>query len=209
MEEKIIRNGLFSVRSDGTIFRIVNGEKILANQCKTSRNKKYHTVCAQIDGKQRHFYVHRLVAEAFIPNPLNKPQVNHIDGNPSNNKVENLEWVTNFENMTHAYKTGLIRRHRCVWCGNSTYSRQCLCPKCYERKQWRLELNLIKINKAKLLEHNIRNIDTNILTLKQQEVLWYLSQGMTCSDIARFLRVSKQAVNMHIQNILKLEVSQE
>lgn len=51
--------------------------------------------------------LHRLIAECFIPNPENKPVVNHIDGNKRNYKIENLEWATHQENSQHAWNNGL------------------------------------------------------------------------------------------------------
>ena len=55
------------------------------------------------------FRSHVIVAQTFIKNDDNKPQINHIDGNKKNNNIDNLEWVTNRENIIHAYKNGLIK----------------------------------------------------------------------------------------------------
>lgn len=70
--------------------------------------KGYHTVHIPMnDGKTRHLRVHRLVAEAFIPNPNSLPQVNHIDGIKDNNYVTNLEWCKSLENVSHARDNNL------------------------------------------------------------------------------------------------------
>jgi hypothetical protein len=70
-------------------------------------DKGYYRVGIRKDKNKIMFHVHRLVGAAFIPNPENKPEINHIDGNPLNNCVENLEWCTRSENSIHSYKTGL------------------------------------------------------------------------------------------------------
>lgn len=64
-------------------------------------NKGYLRVRLYKNGKSKNHRIHRLVAQAFIPNPENKPQVNHIDEDKTNNRVDSIEWVTNRENNNH------------------------------------------------------------------------------------------------------------
>ena len=84
--------------------RFVKGKLLYQN---TNKQVCYKQVNLWKNNQGKFLYVHRLVAEAFINNPENKPEVNHIDGNKHNNCVENLEWVTSSENSYHASETGL------------------------------------------------------------------------------------------------------
>lgn len=80
-------------------------EKILKITSKSSGG--YFMVFLSKDGKRELFYIHRLVAEHFVPNPKNKPFVNHLDCNKQNNDEENLTFVTRVENDRHAFRHGL------------------------------------------------------------------------------------------------------
>ena len=73
-------------------------------------SQEYQSVDLRKGGKSHSKKIHRLVAEAFIPNTNNKPQINHIDENKFNNRVDNLEWVTSKENVNHG--TGIVRRSK-------------------------------------------------------------------------------------------------
>lgn len=95
------------VRDNITGITYKTKEKIMRPAC----NKKgYLGTMIGRNGKTKSVKVHRLVAEAFIPNPLRLHEVNHIDGNKSNNSVENLEWVTHQENMAHAARENLMNK---------------------------------------------------------------------------------------------------
>ena len=86
-----------------TMKRVIK-EKLL----KEDKTGRYLRVSLSKNGIKQRFSINRLVAQAFIPNIKNKPQVNHKDGNRDNNQVENLEWCTAKENMQHARSNNLI-----------------------------------------------------------------------------------------------------
>ena len=83
--------------------RIISLRTEKERKCSTDKDG-YLYFGITLNKKKKNLKVHRVVAEAFIPNPLNLEQVNHIDGNVKNNCVDNLEWVTNKQNTTHYHR---------------------------------------------------------------------------------------------------------
>lgn len=94
----------YSINKNGIVFSLKKGRKQLSI---TNTKNGYCQVELCINGIRKKHLLHRLVAESFIPNVLNKPQVNHIDGNKKNNSVLNLEWCTRSENQLHSINLGL------------------------------------------------------------------------------------------------------
>lgn len=110
--------GSYEIDSDGYVQSLDKLRRFGKGGCRIRRIKGrvlkpslcgdgYECVTLSHNQKHKKFLVHRLVAAAFIPNPHSKPEVNHKDGDKTNNHVDNLEWVTRSENEVHAYRVGL------------------------------------------------------------------------------------------------------
>ncbi len=93
----------YEIYDNGAVFSI-KSNKFLKIALST---KGYMKVDICVNSIKKKKFIHRLLAEAFIPNPLNKPIVNHINGIKTDNQLENLEWCTSSENQSHAYRLKL------------------------------------------------------------------------------------------------------
>lgn len=136
--------GILQVSDTGQVKRLARYKKSKAGSMTYMPDKilklsvssyGYHRCCISIDNQKYDLLVHRLVAEAFVSNPENKPEVNHINGVKTDNRPENLEWCTTAENIQHAQAIGLSADQPK---GDSNKLSQQLC-------QYDLSGNLIKV----------------------------------------------------------------
>jgi hypothetical protein len=108
----------YVINKIGQIKRISSGKILKINYATT-----YPSVSLSVDNKKSLGLIHRMLAIAFIPNPDNKPQVNHKNGNKKDFSLDNLEWSTSSENCQHAYDTGLaIVSEKCKYVLSKTHS---------------------------------------------------------------------------------------
>ena len=99
---KMIDGYPYYVTEDGRVYSLHSNKWVAISEHNNRKTAtKYRSVSLHWKGKQKRALVHRLVAEAFIPNPENLPEVNHKDMDKSNNHVSNLEWCTHAENCQH------------------------------------------------------------------------------------------------------------
>lgn len=104
--------GLYQISNFGNVKSLAKGdgngnrERLLRQENMVRNTTVYKRVSLSAKGKVKRFSVHRLVGKMFIDNPEQKPMINHIDNNGSNNHVSNLEWCTHSENMLHSQKQG-------------------------------------------------------------------------------------------------------
>lgn len=102
--------GYYKISNQGRVMsikRLNRGVDMIMSPMIGGGGGRYRAISFSVKGKIKKYFIHRLVAKAFIPNPALYREVNHLDGNPSNNCVENLEWCDKRHNHLHAYATGL------------------------------------------------------------------------------------------------------
>ena len=174
----IDEDGLYTkyiVVSDGSILKI---DKYRLKKPKLQRTKTNYLMSQlSIAGKRKGYTIHRLVAQAFIENPDNKPQVNHIDGNKLNNHIDNLEWCTASENIVHAYETGLHK---------ISYGEESNNPKVTKKQVKRI---------CELLEENVCTLDEIANDVGTTRVIVYnIKHKLAWLSISKYYKVDNHTV---------------
>lgn len=164
------------------------------------------------------YTIHRLVAMAFIPNPNNLPEVNHIDGNPLNNHVENLEWCDRSYNISHAWETGLQPQRHASNCSltqeEADSIRYLYSKENYSIKDLSEMYSVCKTTIKDILNGKYYNLNKDIESVSKSktqpklqqydaDVIRYIynnySSIITITDLSKVFEIDRKTVRMIIQ----------
>lgn len=204
------KNNLVNV-GDGNFWVSKKGEVYLDQNGFKKANIIYKdfipSVSISKNNKQLSYYVKRLLAEAFLPNPEHKTMVCNLDNNSKNISLSNLQWVTQSE-LTAMHVVN--RKRHCKKCNKLIkyqYENEDICEKCYNKRKKENE-NLEKEKRERIKEANSKlfsNLNLDKLTKKQQEVIEMKLKGYENSEIAKELNITRQ----YVFSILKLLIAKE
>ncbi len=132
MRSKKLFNGKIEVYEDGSVYKV--DDKGIRSDAKmnmlNNRGNEYLTASVTIDGKQKHFYPRRVIAEAFVPNPNGHEYVEQIDGDPYNLSVNNIRWMSHEDRYKKMNETRAKNSHPCEKCGELIHHSRSDCAKC-------------------------------------------------------------------------------
>ena len=197
MERKKIADFDYEVDRQGNIYRIGNDKP----KYQSVNRDGYKVVGLWKNNKSTAKTVHRLIALAFLPNPENKPCVNHINGDKQDNRLENLEWATYSENTIHSFENGLQVAPKGEEVYNAKHTNEQIHEICKLMEEGLRNIEIIeKLGVPKSLLKNIRNgrswesiksqynIPTRSRVLSEETVRWVcekLEEGYRICDVVR------------------------
>lgn len=195
---------LYEISSDGNVKSLINN-KILKQSLTTTGYKK---VELYKDGKKKSRRVHRLVAVAFISNPCKFPMINHKDGNPLNNRKENLEWCDQKMNVQHAYETGLRPSNLYKYKENliKEYTQTDISLRALAKKYGVSPKSLSKLlNKNKVRVRSIGE-SNNIYKIDREEMAEMFKEGKNNVEIAKHFKTNKSLIAVYRNKYKKGEL---
>lgn len=202
-KSKLMMEGSLEVFETGEVIRFNKYGEFLCPQYTTSRDNSYLVIRPVIDGEQKTFYVHRLIAEAFVPNPNNYAVVSHKDGDNENNEPSNLMWTTYSGAKYHAFEKGFTDPYTngfdCLMCKKRTRSKTKLCPTC-KRERRKAETEAYAMN-DRIDEFSF--VELRRLNKNQRAYAELRKKGLSNKQIANELHVSRQNVQQTLNRILR------
>ena len=206
-DEGIVVRKYFKAYRDGSIDRLFNGNwekaKLYKYQPRKGAQHRYQVTTSH-KGKQHKENVSRLIAEAFIPNPENKPIVFHKDGDLLNDNVENLEWINQHERTLKNYEEGKGRTLKnsgkpCIECGELTLTKTGLCRNCQNKHRIKANAN----KRKEKLRKKFKEVDLETLDERKRTIITMRSNGSTLQAIADCFGLTRQRVSQIEKKVLQ------